>query len=249
MRVIGLLCFYAESPTWLAACVSSMSRFCDHVVACDGGYRLFPGATSSSGAPSHDAIVKSAEAVGLGLTLYIPPRIFDDNEVEKRSLAFRLGEAIATPEEDFYFILDADEVVIEHPVTLHEDLERTSLDVGTARMVDRIDWHKDEQVEQLARAGFFPSKSNAESRRFYRAIPGLKCVGNHYTFLAERDGEQRTLRGLERFGVDQSLDFGVVIEHRRPMRTVERAASRDEYYRLRDSLKAELEPEDMVRLS
>jgi hypothetical protein len=249
MRVICLHFFYAESPTWLAACVSSMSRFADHVVALDGGYRLFPEAMPTSGAPSHDAIVKSAEAVGLGLTLYIPPRIFEDNEVEKRSLAFRLGEAIATPEEDFYFILDADEVVIEHPVTLHEDLERTSLDVGSARMVDRIDWHKDEQVEQLARAGFFPSKSHDQSRRFYRAIPGLKCVGNHYTFLAERDGQQLTLRGLERFGVEPTINLGVVIEHRRGMRTVERGANRDEYYVVRDSLKAELEPEDMVRLS
>lgn len=246
MRIIGTLCYFDESPTWLGATVASMARFCDHLVCLDGGYRLFPGARPSSGAPSHDAIVKTAEGAGVGLTHYVPQGIYEDNEVEKRNLAFRLALAIAEPEEDWIFILDADEVVIEHPVTLREELGITPLDVASASMVSRVDWHANGQLEALARTGFAPSESLSRSRRFYRAIPTLRVVGNHYTFIATRGDTQHTLRGVDRFGQDPTLDVGVVIEHRSKQRALERAERKEDYYRIRDRTGAETEPEDLV---
>lgn len=246
MKIIGLLCFYDESPTWLAHCVTSMSRFCDHVICLDGAYRLYPDGGTSSGAPSHDAIVKAAESVGLGLTLYVPPDVYQDNEVEKRNVAFRLGEAIATPNEDWYFILDADEVVVKHSPTMFEDLAQTNLDVASLNMIERVDWHANPQVEMVGRAGFAPSKSLAHSRRFYRAIPGLRCVGNHYTFIAERDGRELTLRGLEQLQHEAVLTLDIEIEHRHAMRDIARDRAKKSYYAMRDATGAEMEPEEMM---
>lgn len=246
MKIIALMAWYAESPTWLAASVASLSRFADHLVIADGAYRLYPDGRPSSGSAEHDAIIKAAEAVGMGITLHIPSQVYEDNEVEKRNLIFRLGEAVATPEEDWYFILDADEVVIEDPPNLREDLANTSLDVGSAQMVEHIDWHRNEQMEQVARAGFASSRTLAESRRFYRAIPGLRCVGNHYTFIAERDGKQLTLRGLDRFGVDGMVPTGVVLEHRSKQRDLERDHAKRSYYALRDATGAETAPDAHV---
>jgi hypothetical protein len=240
------LCFFNESPTWLAACVTSMHRFCDHVICLDGGYRLYPNALPSSGAPSHDAIVKAAEAVGLGLTLHIPAAVFENNEVEKRTLAFRLGEALAEPEVDWYFILDADEVVVHHGPNVLEDLAQTPLDVASLSMIERVDWHRDEHVEAVGRAGFAASRSLAHSRRFYRAIPGLRAVGNHYTFVADRDGRTMTLRGLEQLPHEQWVDLDVEIEHRHQMRDMERAHAKEMYYRLRDATLAETEPDEIL---
>lgn len=248
MRIIGTLCYYDESPTWLAACITSMARVCDHIIALDGAYRLYPGGRPSSGQPSHEAVLKTAEAAGVGLTHYVPSTVFEDNEVEKRNVAFRLAEAIAEPERDWFFILDADEVVLEVPGTLREDLSVTPMDVASASMVTRIDWHANPQMEQLAQNGFAQSENLSESRRFYRAIPGLRAVGNHFTFVAERDDGlgPLTLRGADRFGVDPSLNTGLLIEHRSTQRTMERDEAKKDYYRRRDASQAELPPAEVV---
>jgi hypothetical protein len=42
MSVVGLISWWDESPTWLAASITSLGRFCDHVVALDGRYALYP---------------------------------------------------------------------------------------------------------------------------------------------------------------------------------------------------------------
>lgn len=248
MRVIGLLCYYAESPTWLAACVTSMGRFCDHVVAVDGAYALYPGGRPSSGAPSHDAVMKAAEAAGLGVTHHVPAAVFTDNEVEKRNLAFRLGATVATPNDDWFFILDADEVVVHHGATILDELARTPLDVAGASMIERVDWHRTPEIEAVGRAGFAPSRSLNHSRRFYRAIPGLRCIGNHYTFVAERDGRLMRLRAAEHMGHEPVLNLDVEIEHRSNQRDVERDRAKKTLYAMRDATGAETTPEETMAL-
>lgn len=248
MRVIGLLCYYAESPTWLAACVSSMARFCDHVVALDGAYRLYPDGRPSSGAPSHDAIMKAAEATGMGVTHHVPADVYHGNEVEKRNLAFQLGATLATPGEDWFFILDADEVVVHHGPTVLTDLAATPLDVAGLSMIERVDWHANPQVEAVGRAGFAPSRSLNHSRRFYRALPGLRCVGNHYTFVAERAGRLIRLRAAEHMGHEPVLNLDVEIEHRANHRDLERDRAKKALYALRDAMGAETTPEETLAL-
>lgn len=243
MKVIGTLCYFAESPTWLAATVASMARVCDHVVACDGGYRLFPGATASSGSACHEAITMTAEATGVGLTHYVPAGVYEGNEVEKRNVAFRLAEAIAEPGEDWYFVLDADEVVIEDSPMLREDLSLTPLDVATVSMLTRVDWQANEQRAMVARAGFCPSTPSAPERRLFRAIPGLAVVGNHYTFVTP-DG--RTLRGQEHLGIEPALQTAVVFEHRSDVRDRERHIRKMDYYQLREAAGAETKPGEPV---
>ena len=83
-RIIGLVSWWDESPTWLAATVASMSRFCDHIVALDGRYALYPDQRLQSGTAELYAIIETARAAGVGITLHTAPRTYAD-EMEKRT--------------------------------------------------------------------------------------------------------------------------------------------------------------------
>jgi len=248
VKVIALISWYAESPTWLATTVASCARFCDHVVAVDGAFRHFPEGTASSGAEQQEAIIKTAEAAGMGVTLHVPSEVWMGNEIEKTNARFRLAEAIAEPDVDWMFVIDADSVVVEAPPTVREDLEATPLDVATISLADWIDWHKTPELETLAQAAHMSDRTLSPLRCFFRAIPGIWCEGTHAHWFVKEKGEYaegqtpiRCLRGSDDQQTEQALDLGsVIVEHRHRMRTAERAARKKEYYRRRDAF--DLEP-------
>ena len=70
-RVVGLLSWYDEAPSWLAACVASFAPHIDALVAVDGPYAAFPhnGKAKSSPEPA-EAIQRVCDAVGLELILH-----------------------------------------------------------------------------------------------------------------------------------------------------------------------------------
>ena len=196
-------------PTWLAATVASCAHFCDHVVALDGAFRYYPDGRASSGAEQQEAIVKTAEAVGLGVTVHVPERMWE-GEIEKTNVRFRLGEAIAEPEVDWFFVIDADSVVIEAPPTVREDLEATPLDVGVISLADYIDWHSTPEFEQLAQTTFISGRHFSPLTCFFRAIPGIWCEGTHAHWFAYRDGEKLILRGSDDHDLVPPLNLGQV---------------------------------------
>ena len=239
MRVIALLSWYDESPTWLAATVASCRHFCDHIVALDGAFKYYPDGRASSGAEQQEAIVKTAEAVGLGVTVHVPARCWE-GEIEKTNVRFRLGEAIAEPEVDWFFVIDADSVVIEAPPTVREDLQATPLDVGVISLADYIDWHSTPEFEHLAQTTFITGRHFSPLTCFFRAIPGIWCEGTHAHWFAVRNGEKLILRGSDDHDLVPPLDLGqVIVEHRQRLRTQDRRWKRDESYRRRDAFGVE----------
>ena len=65
-RVIGLLSFWDESPTWLAATLASMARVCDHAVWYSmAGTRCTP-ISGYRADREHYAVIDAARASGMG---------------------------------------------------------------------------------------------------------------------------------------------------------------------------------------
>ena len=240
-RVIGLVSWWDESPQWLAATIASMARFCDHVVALDGRYALYPDPRLQSGTAEVQTIIETARAAGIGVTMHTAPRTFKD-EMEKRTHLFRLGSLEARTEQDWFFVLDGDEVVIEAP-PIHEVLAflgDIDSDVVTATLFERTDPHQDAWRTDLGTKLQTEWRYECRTPRFWRALNNMRVVGYHFNYVGERScGETVELWGMDG-AVDRadwsSLCGKVVVENRNRLRGLQRDADRQQYYEDRDAV-------------
>lgn len=233
MKLIAILCWYDESPSWLAATISSLVSHCeiDHLVAVDGAYALLPGGRPFSGFEQHQVIDEICRASQVGLTLHAPREVWFGNEVEKRSFAFQLAEQLTDGEDDWYFVIDADEVVT-HAFGLHEALEKTDCNVGVLSLYERFDPHASEGASRVAHKVELPREAFCPSQRFFRALRRLHVAENHYTYLA---GNGRMLwRGDPQ--TEPGVQVHVEMEHRTQLRDIARRQQQQAYYQRRDEL-------------
>jgi hypothetical protein len=239
-RVIGLVSWWDESPTWLAATIASMGRFCDHVVALDGRYAMFPDQRLQSGIDEVRVIVEAARGAGVGLTLHTAPRTFPD-EMAKRTHLFRLGQLEARSFTDWFYVLDGDEVTIESPpkADVQAYLEHTTADVLTATLFERTDPHATEWRTDLGMKLQTEWRYEARTPRFWRVMNNMRVVGYHFNYLGENAaGETVELWGMD--GAVDRVEWGslcgrVIIENRNRLRGKQRDADRQAYYEARDA--------------
>jgi hypothetical protein len=216
MRIIGLLSWYEEPASWLAECVASAARLCDHLIAVDGPYALFPGAVRkpASGMEQAEAIAHVAAGAGMGCTIHAPRQPWWGNEVEKRDFMFRLGSTMAEPG-DWFLRIDADEVLTQVPDDTRTLLAATSLDVAEVTM-----WERDDLDSQ------FPI------RVLFRALPGIGIQQAHYVVTAPGESGTRVLCGNEvkhRAEPAEAL-WDVRLEHRTRQRSPLRRQLKNDYY-------------------
>lgn len=227
--IVALLCFYDEKPAWLAAALTSAARVCEHVVAVDGAFRLFPGGRPASPSGQHEALVVAAEAAGVGFTLHVPPETWAGEQVGKRAFMFNAGRLAARDADDWFLVIDADEVLVDIPEDIHERLAATTCDTATVGIVDRLDPTARPRTSGSTRRA--PAEPVRKFRRLYRNLPGLTVRGTHY-------GYQQGGRDLWR-DVD-ALDLSDMrIDHRKGRRLNPRQLAREEYYRVRREARAE----------
>lgn len=221
MKLIAILSWFDEQPSWLAGVVAGLHvAEVSHVVAVDGAYALYPGGRAHSSMEQHGAIAEVCRQLGMGLTLHTPAEPFFGNEVEKRSLSLRLAETVAEPFEDWYMVVDADDFVVS-AVDHMRRLVETDCDAGDARFIEAY--------------GDVPV-GGCPLRCFFRAIPGLAYEGNHYTVRAP-DG--RDLHDPREPAADLSF---LEIEHRTRERSRYRKQAQQEYYARRDRERVESAP-------
>lgn len=228
MKLIAILSWYDE-PSWcLAELVSSVAQAgADAVVAVDGAYDLYPEGRGQSPSEQAQVIQATAQGAGLEVLMHVPREKWFGNEIEKRTHAFTLAHAIAVPELDWLWILDADEVVTESQ-GLRAALDETEAPAASVMM---------EEVINSSRSGIVPM------RKFFRAQPtGIHCEHNHFTF---RTGDGQLLyQGFETPSADlaecEHLAF-MRFDHRNG-RSVERKYAAQVYYDRRKQMSAELVP-------
>lgn len=237
MKIVGLLSWYDEAPSWLAAAVSSFAPLLDHLVAIDGAYGSFPGGRARSDLGQAETIARTADAVGLGLTLVEPRDVFYGNEVEKRSLLFRYGLVEATPFEDWFLVFDGDEVLTKYPADLRARLSYVERDAAEVALVSRENWS--EAAPDAARSLPLPPESRSSLRMFFRALPNLRVHGRHDVYVGDdENGNPTVLWGPEILDPVPVMNLNnvVEVEHRSTKRDQARRTAAFEYYRVRDSL-------------
>lgn len=238
MRIIGTLCFYDEPPSWLAATVASCARLCDHLVAVDGAYQLFPGGLQkpTSSAMAHEAIVQTAAASGMGVTLHVPSGPFAGNEVEKRNLMLRLAATVGEPMVDWVFTVDGDEVVTHVSDLVRSDLAATEYSVAETTTVESSPNADDEQ-RAAYEAGARPY------RHLMRLLPNLRVVGAHWVYMGDHpDHGTVCLQGVNGVhDIEPALDVRHTVrkEHRHAWRARKRLEDARAYYTMRDQLVVE----------
>lgn len=242
-RIISLLNWYDESPLWLAATITSLTPFTDHLVAIDGAYGLYPHGEPMSRADQAEAITETCQAAGMGLTLHRPNTRWLGNEIEKRTKLFQLAEAEAEPGHDWYLVVDADIIVDKHPADLKHQLAHTPHDAAQVTAWERGDPYRNPaRLEHEAKVAL-PPDSHYPIRALFRATPGLHAAGNHYQYMT---GDNRLLWGHAldpRLEPCHDLANGQFrIEHRTHYRPRQRHDDQWAYYNRRDQAQAETVP-------
>lgn len=247
-KVVGILSWFDESPTWLAATVASMARICDHVVAVDGRYLHFEDPRVSSSMAEHDAILQTTRGAGIGLTLDIPTRPWR-TEMEKRTRSFQLAELVADVHEDWFIVLDGDEVLTETPTRdgVIEELDKAAaagVRTVTVTLRDIADPHVDAQRTAFGMALDVEHMIDCRVPRLFRFPKNLRVVGYHYNYV----GEDENGEPVELWGQDGAVQHrtpwacfttDVVIEHRHQQRPKVRQKRRAQYYVDRDEINLE----------
>lgn len=234
VRVVGCLAWYDESPLWLAAAVQGAAKLCDHVVAVDGAYALYPRGRAWSTPEQSQAITEAAHAAGVGCTIHHPQEVWMGNQIEKRSLMFELARTVAD-ETDWVYVFDADDLVTDVPGDARRRLEEAEEDVAVYTLWWTDDMHATPAKEQAAQAFAYPHE--AANRYFpglFRALPGLRVQDTHYHVVAERDGETVSLRGHpDHHDLEPFLNLtDMRVQHRHPQRTKQRLDVSAAYDRL-----------------
>lgn len=229
MRLIGLLCFYDEPIENLIACIASLHQAgVEELVAVDGAYALYEGGKPASASGQHAAIHLACRELGMGCVLHVPGKVWANNEVEKRTFLFSLGLAVSVPG-DWFFVMDADQVVIRVPDDFKQRLQETDLEVAEVEFLD--------VVAQRANQLNWPPRFAV--RCLFRAQK--ITVGPSHCIYDTADG--RHLWG-QTVGKDPEpvLAFpgeDVLVEHRPDRRPTERQLSKLDYYQRRDAAKVE----------
>lgn len=258
MNLHAILCWWDESPTWLAATIASLSTIgVDHVIAVDGRYPHFePEKPETSRSEQLEAVHTATNAIGARLTLHQPLGVL--TEVEKRTRAFQLLNLTARTFEDWVCVIDADELVVNgsHDVqtelaALHDDIH-----VARVRITDVEDPHAkpapDNNIRKVSEKLYqkFPDAQpafTAQQSRMFRVLADMRTERNHWAYTGiDQRGRRVFLRNdtgqaPDGFGADVVGDQHEMVEpvewlHRKNHRIAYRQARKVEYYQLRNSI-------------
>lgn len=231
MRVVALLSWYEESPLWLAETIESLTLAgVDHLVALDGAYALYPDATPTSRPDQSITIAQACERHGIEHTIRAPTELWE-SEIEKRSALFELGEQVSRPK-DWFFVVDADEVIQTVPGDFRERLQRSDRDVG------RVTFLEPREVTGPARNYRWQNKPRYTIRCLFRAQRGIRVEQNHWTYITA-DGKK--LWGQNKRTLEPCLDCSdLELWHRTDQRESGRRADQFVYYDRRDREKVEV---------
>ena len=130
--------WYDEDPQLLDETVTRLGRIpVDALVAVDGAYDLYPGATASSPPSNHAAIGDAARTIGVSATIHRPLRPWErSGEVRKRTFALRLAETLSEPD-DWFLVLDADHILQRVDPSFRRRLETSDKEVATYGLIQR----------------------------------------------------------------------------------------------------------------
>lgn len=211
MNVTALLCFHDEPVNLLYRTVSSWAAACDSVIAVEGPFVGFPCAASSveREAEQVQAIREAANDHGMPVVIYSDRMA--RTQVEQRSLAFSLGDALADSRDDWLLVIDADEeIAYADSVSAREFLAQSEYDVA----------------EIVADIG-----TPVMQRRLVRAKLGTRVEGLHYRYVTADGRILWNYPGEPQEPAEVTLP--IELKHLGNLRSTERQERRESYYQQR----------------
>lgn len=181
MIVTAALIWWNERPEDLERCVRGMANIADRLVAVDGSYARYPGATASSGSEQADAIRETAHQVGIDVVV-TDGKIWA-GQVEKRSFALQQ----ASKDSDWVAVVDADWVIRTRRDSFRAELERQgpAVDVISVRMFTP-------RAKGLFATGWHRRQSGQHQvlPHLFRALPGMRVERRHWYYSALKNGKR-----------------------------------------------------------
>lgn len=228
MNLIACTSWFDEPVETLLACLAGLAEAgTNHVVAMDGRYALYPADHDVSAANEYAAILLACRELEMACTIHQPSGPWEGNEVQKRTALFALAWSVAKPG-DWFWVQDADQVVVRAPADLKALLERTEHDVAEVTILDT--------VAQRAKQKDWPERF--VMRALFRAQP--ITVGPAHCMYRTADGA--LLWGYEgETDIADALDLSdvVLVEHRPDLRPHDRQHAKLVYYAERDAARIE----------
>lgn len=185
LTVTAALCWWNERPADLVRCIEGVAQIADRLVALDGAYRRYPGATIASPPEQTKTIRRTAERLGLECLVLAPDRLWA-GQIEKRSYLL----ATAAIGSDWIVTVDADHVIATDRLAVRRELAASSADVvdvpfhtpvnrkrGMARSAPG-QWH----IEQTESVQMIP--------QVWRASLNLRVERHHWWISATKDGQR-----------------------------------------------------------
>lgn len=228
MNLIGLLSWFDEPIEALVECLTALAEAgTDHAVAVDGRYALYSADHDQSSANEYAAILLCCRRLGMRCTIHQPNGPWQGGEVEKRTFLFAAGWAVAEPG-DWFWVQDADQVVMRAPGDLKQRLEATGHDTAEVEMCDVVAL----RAQQPDWPPYFAVRS------LFRAQP-IKLQTNHCTYVAAGGTLLWGYEGDASMAEALDLSDVVLVEHRPDRRSHDRQHAKLAYYQRRDALKVE----------
>lgn len=185
VNVTAALCWWNETPADLARCVKGVANIADRIVALDGAYVRYPGATIRSDPKQAAAIRKAAIEAGLECLIVEPDRLWA-GQIEKRSYLL----ALAAVNADWIVTVDTDHIIETERDAVRLELVNSTADVVEVPFYTPVNkrrsmeasapgqWH----VEQTGELQYIP--------QVWRAILGLKVEQHHWWLSATKNGQK-----------------------------------------------------------
>lgn len=232
MIITAALSWWDEKPEDLATCVRGMANLVDRVLALDGAYRDFPGATIKSRPDQAAAIRATAEEVGIECLVLTPDRLWA-GQVEKRSFLY----SVAALNADWVVVVDADHIIHADREKVRAELEALPVEIGviSAPYPTPID-----PSRPMAEAASTPwhaasAETVSEYRLLFRALPGLRLERRHWWLTGWKDGGRvwvLTSDGEDALPVGRLKSY-YEVEHRSLFRERKRVLARRKFYQTR----------------
>lgn len=180
MIVTASLIWWNEPPDVLERCVRGIATVADRIVAVDGAYRRYPGATVRSSKEQEETIRDVAAEEGLGAVVIIPTRLWA-GQLEKRTFALQ----VAADGSDWIAQVDADwvasgdrEAVRRELFTTHHQVVNVRFCTPSADTDFATNWHKRE------------SGNCVRYPHFFRALKDIRVEERHWWISATYKGKR-----------------------------------------------------------
>ena len=241
MIVTAALSWWNEPLADLEAAVRSMANIADRVVALDGAYRRFPGATITSPPEQAEVIRRTAAEVGLECLVLEPDRLWA-GQLEKRTYLYNLA-AIGS---DWIMVVDADHIIHAERDVIRTELAQSEADVVITPM--RTPLNEDRPLEESAATAWHAKSATAlvDHRLLFRAFPGIRVEDRHWWVSAIKAGERVWVKhdvvgeGLPALPFTAPFE----IEHRSLFHSEERIAASRAFYEERAAIVEKTGQED-----